>query len=132
MSMKSEKGIPAGAPVSPVEGGRSPTGTGETGGEFKRFFAKHKMQAVLRLLRGEPLELLSRDLGVTASTLSAWREIFLAAGRQGFKKKTPAQEAEAKRLNAKIGEQAMEIELLRDKITRMEEKNPLALRRSRL
>jgi hypothetical protein len=29
---------------------------------------------VLRLLRGEDLETLSRELGVTAATLSGWRE----------------------------------------------------------
>ncbi len=32
-----------------------------------------KQAAVLRLLRGEDLEALSRELGVTAATLSRWR-----------------------------------------------------------
>lgn len=117
------------APVSPAQGGRSPSGAGETGDRPKRFFPKHKMQAVLRLLRGDSLELLSRELGVTAATLTSWRETFLASGAQGFAKKTPAQEAEAKRLNTKIGEQAMEIELLREKIAALEQKRPLAFRR---
>ena len=41
----------------------------------------HKKGAVqLRLLRGEDLETVSRSLGVTAATLSGWREAFLAAG----------------------------------------------------
>jgi hypothetical protein len=35
-----------------------------------RFFAKRKAEAVLRLLRGESLELLSRELGVTAGKLN--------------------------------------------------------------
>ena len=35
-----------------------------------RFSAKRKTEAVLRLLRGEDLEALSRELGVTAATLS--------------------------------------------------------------
>jgi hypothetical protein len=35
---------------------------------------------VLRLLRGEDLETVSRGLGVTAATLSGWRDAFLAAG----------------------------------------------------
>src|ERR1017187_9202525 len=39
-----------------------------------RWSAKRKMAAVLRLLRGEDLETLSRELGVTAATLSGWRE----------------------------------------------------------
>src|SRR3954451_12917253 len=36
--------------------------------------------AVLRLLRGEDLEILSRALGVTAATLSGWQDTFVAAG----------------------------------------------------
>jgi hypothetical protein len=39
-----------------------------------------KRDAVLRLLRGEDPELLSRDLGVTAADLTGWRDDFLAAG----------------------------------------------------
>ena len=42
-----------------------------------------------------------------------------------------AEEAEYRRLNEKIGEQTMEIELLREKIRIMEAKDPLGLRRSR-
>ena len=40
---------------------------------------QRKRDAVLRLLRGEDLELVSRSLGVTAATLSGWRDAFLAA-----------------------------------------------------
>ncbi len=39
-----------------------------------------KRDAVLRLLRGEDPELVSRDLGVTAANLTGWRDDFLAAG----------------------------------------------------
>src|SRR3989441_12801091 len=38
-----------------------------------RWSAKRKAAAILRLLRGEDLETLSRELGVTAATLSDWR-----------------------------------------------------------
>jgi hypothetical protein len=48
-------------------------------GDRGLFSARRKADAVLRLLRGEDLELLSRELGVTAATLSAWRDDFLAA-----------------------------------------------------
>ena len=41
---------------------------------------QRKTAAVLRLLRGEDLETVSRGLGVTAATLSGWRDAFLAAG----------------------------------------------------
>jgi transposase-like protein len=45
-----------------------------------RWSAKRKFAAVVRLLRGEDLEMLSRELGVTAATLSGWREQFLEGG----------------------------------------------------
>lgn len=117
--------------VSPVEGGRRPTGTGETKAPPKRFWAQHKTEAVLRLLRGEDIETLSRELGVTAAKLSQWRAAFLASGADGLKKRSPAEEAEYRRLNEKIGEQTMEIELLREKIRLLEAKDPLGWRRSR-
>ncbi len=46
----------------------------------------------LRLLRGEDLELVSRELGVTAAELSGWRDTFLAGGEAALKTglRTPA------------------------------------------
>src|SRR3712207_2354347 len=49
-------------------------------GRGGRMSRQRKREAVLRLLRGEDLELISRSLGVTAATLSGWRDAFLAAG----------------------------------------------------
>jgi transposase-like protein len=43
-----------------------------------RWSAGKKTEAVLRLLRGEPLEELSRELKVEAHRLAAWRDDFLA------------------------------------------------------
>jgi len=37
-----------------------------------------KREAVIGLLRGDGLELASRELNVTAATLSNWREAFLS------------------------------------------------------
>ncbi len=45
-----------------------------------RFSAKRKREAVLRLLRGEDLDLVSREIGVTGATLAQWRESFLEGG----------------------------------------------------
>ncbi|MGQ9687405.1 MAG: transposase [Desulfobaccales bacterium] len=53
----------------------------------RRFSARLKVEIVLRLLRGEDLELLSRQLNVTAAQLSNWREQFLTAGRTVLKKR---------------------------------------------
>jgi transposase InsO family protein len=41
---------------------------------------QRKTAAVLRLLRGEDLETVSRELGVTAATLTGWHDAFLAGG----------------------------------------------------
>jgi transposase len=51
--------------------------------------ARGKQSAVLRLLRGEDLELVSRELGVTAAELSAWRDAFLAAGEASLTEAPP-------------------------------------------
>jgi hypothetical protein len=94
--------------------------------------ARRKQSAVLRLLRGEDLELVSRELGVTAAELSAWREAFLAAGEASLKSR-PAdmRDGEIGRLKEKVGELTMTTELLEGKIERTEGGRPLARRRSR-
>src|SRR4051794_32149942 len=65
--------------VGPAERARHAGGDGPTPGHRRRMSAGRKRDAVLRLLRGEDLELVSRELGVTAAELSGWREQFLAA-----------------------------------------------------
>src|SRR5437762_12930500 len=49
-------------------------------GRGGRMSRQRKSAAVLRLLRGEDLETVSRELGVTAATLTNWHDAFLAAG----------------------------------------------------
>jgi hypothetical protein len=94
--------------------------------------ARRKQSAVLRLLRGEDLELLSRELGVTAAELSAWRDAFLAAGEAALKSRpADGRDVEIGRLKAKVGELTMANELLDAKIDRLETHRPLAHRRSR-
>ena len=101
-------------------------------GRGGRMSRQRKTAAVLRLLRGEDLELVSRSLGVTAATLSGWRDEFLAGGEAALASKpTDAKTIEAERLKAKLGELMLERELLTEKITRLEAGRPLARRRSR-
>jgi hypothetical protein len=58
----------------------------ETGRSGKaRWSVKRKAQLVLKLLRGADLESLSRKYAVTAVTLSAWRDAFLAGGEATLK-----------------------------------------------
>lgn len=82
-------------------------------------------------MRGEPLEALSRELVVSAAQLSHWRDDFLAGGAQALSSRPGQGDSEAKRLNAKIGELTMANELLNEKIDRLEQNRPLALRRSK-
>ena len=49
-------------------------------GRGGRMARQRKTAAVLRLLRGEDLETVSRAFGVTAAALTTWRDAFLAAG----------------------------------------------------
>ena len=97
-----------------------------------RMSAKRKQSAVLRLLRGEDLELVSRDLGVTAAELSGWRDAFLAAGEAALKTRpADGRDVAIGRLKAKVGELTMANELLDAKIDHLETRRPLARRRSR-
>jgi transposase len=101
-------------------------------GRGGRMSRQRKLAAVLRLLRGEDLELVSRSLGVTAATLSSWRDEFLAGGEAALATKpTDAKVLEAERLKAKLGELMLERELLNEKIAILEAGRPLARRRPR-
>ena len=94
--------------------------------------AKRKLRAVSRLLRGEPLELVARELNVTAARLSEWRERALLAAEAALKERErDDRDNEIARLKGKVGEMTMETELLREKIARLEAGAPLARRRSR-
>src|ERR671915_1671382 len=94
--------------------------------ERGRFSSPRKTAAVLRLLRGEDLELLSRELGVTAAELSGWRDQFLAGGEASLKSRpADARDAEIDRLQAKVGELTMTTELLESEIERLETHRPL-------
>lgn len=110
-------------------------GGGEAeGGEARprRFSAQRKLEAVQRLLRGEPLEEVSRALNVPAARLSEWRDKALSGALSAMKERErDARDDEIARLKAKVGESMMSIELLQEKIARLEAKRPLARRRSK-
>ena len=97
-----------------------------------RFSVKKKSEAVLRLMRGESLDIVSRDLGVTAAILSEWRDQF-HAGAQAALRSRPSDERDEnlRDLLAKVGALTMDNELLQEKIDRLETHRPLAHRRSR-
>ena len=101
-------------------------------GRGGRMSRQRKRDAVLRLLRGEDLETVSRALGVTAATLSGWRDAFLVAGEASLTTRpTDGEALESERLKARLAEMLLERELLEAKITALETGRPLARRRSR-
>ena len=70
----------------------------------RRFTAKKKQEIVLRLLKGEALELISREISVPAAILNEWRETFLTSGFNGLKTKPKDDRDERiKELERKIG-----------------------------
>ena len=134
-----------GAADGPVvsEGGRSPStlspgqgapsaGSGTTLGPLapgQRWSVARKREVVLRLMRGESAELLSRELGMPIVGLEQWRRKAEAA-LEGALKEREADPADGQLAAAmqRIGELGMEVELLRARIDRP---GPLARRRSR-
>ena len=136
-----ERADVASAPVV-SEGGRSPStlSTGSPGmmenpstvgplGPGQRWSVARKREVVFRLLRGESVELLSRELGVPIYKLEQWREKADAAldGALKERENDPAS-GELAAAMQRIGELSMEVELLRARIGRS---GPLARRRSR-
>ena len=101
-------------------------------GRGGRMSRSRKREAVLRLLRGEDLETVSRALGVTAATLSGWRDAFLAGGEATLATKpADAKDLELDRLKAKLGGLVLERELLAEKVAALEAGRPSARRRPR-
>ena len=97
-----------------------------------RWSAKRKTTAILRLLRGEDLETLSRELGVTAATLSGWREQSLIGMEANLKaREADVENEETQRLKSLVADLSMSNELLREKIHHREAGRPLAWRRSK-
>jgi len=113
-------------------GGR-PAREAETGrGGKGRWSAQRKTGVVLELLRGADLESASRRYGVTAATLSEWRDAFLATGAEALKvRQEDLVDEQGRRMKSVIAETAMENELLRERIRRMEDEKPFLRWRSR-
>ena len=68
-----------------AEGARRATGDAAGLGRGGRLSVGRKREVVLRLLRGEDLESVSRAVGITAARASQGRDRFLAAGQASLK-----------------------------------------------
>ena len=119
------EGVALGSP----KGARRATG-GAPGAaiEVKRWSAGRKKEVVLRLLRNESVDDISREVSVPIYKLEQWHDRALAGIDAGLKERENdpvlAQLDEAKR---RIGELVMENEILRKE---RQAKRPLVVRRS--
>ena len=81
----------------------------------ERWSAQRKVEVVLRLLRGEDLGEVSREVQVSPPELEEWRRVFLETGQQGLKRRgRDPGERELIRTRAKLGEMTMRMELARE------------------
>ncbi len=126
--MLNESKVGGVAPGS-LEGARSATG-GEPGAaaEVKRWSAGRKKGVVLRLLRGEPADAISREVSVPIYKLEHWRDRALAGIDAGLKEReNDPVERQLMDANRRIGELVMEVEILQKE---RRAKHPLVGRRS--
>jgi transposase len=103
------------------------------GKSIQRWSAARKRDVVLRLLRGESVEAVSRQIGIEPYRLDQWRERALAALDSALKER-PEDDPLQAGLGAaykRLGELGMENELLREKIARLEGGMPFHRARSR-
>src|SRR5256712_12038194 len=77
----------------------------------ERWSVQRKTELVLRLLRGEALDVISRESQVPAHELEAWKRGFLEQGARGLKTRSEPEERELTLAHAKIGELMMRREL---------------------
>ena len=102
MEKKSRK--PATAPIEQ-------SGAGEGAELPERWSVQRKTELVLRLLRGEALDAVSRESQIPAHELESWRRVFLETGTRGLKTRAEPEERDLTLARAKIGELMMRLEL---------------------
>jgi hypothetical protein len=82
----------------------------------ERWSVPRKTELVLRLVRGEALDAVSRESQVPAHELERWQRIFVEQGKRGLRTKAEPEERELILARAKIGELMMRLELAEDLI----------------
>ena len=119
----------------PKNNPKLPTDSGEKAGPkvIQRWSATRKREVVLRLLRGESLDLISREIGIEVYRLEHWRNKALAAMDAGLKERADDDPVQAglDAAHKRVGELSMEVELLRARIGRLEAGTPFHRARSR-
>ena len=107
-------------------------GAGAAEGPPKRWSSRRKADVVRRLIAGETLEALSREMNVPVHKLAQWRDQANQALESAFSSRdTDPRDAQIRCLTSKIGQMTMEAKQHEEKIARLEDGHPSAIRRSR-
>ena len=77
----------------------------------ERWSVPRKQAVVLRLLRGDSLDQVSRETQIPAHELETWQRRFLEGGQRGLRTKGDPEERELTLAKAKLGELMMRLEL---------------------
>ena len=78
----------------------------------ERWSAQRKTEIVLRVIRGDAIDDVARAIQVPVHEVEEWRRVFLEGGQQGLKRRgLDPEERELRRLQAKIGDMTMRLEL---------------------
>ncbi len=86
---------------------------------IKRWTATRKMEVVLRHMRGESLDDLSREVGVAASQIEEWHQAAINGIEDSLRSRTGHPlEAELDLAKKRIGELSMDNELLKERSRR--------------
>jgi len=101
MGTKRQKGKASEVGAQPTEGSELP----------ERWSTARKCELVMRLLRGEGLDAVSRESQVPAHELESWKRSFLETGARGLRSRAEPEERELTLARAKIGELMMRLEL---------------------
>lgn len=117
------------------EGARRATGDSPVGARSvvalapgQRWSVGRKREVVLRLLRGESVDAMSREVGVEVYRLEEWKQRAMSGIDTSLREReSSAEQAELDAAMKRIGELSMENELLRERCRRT---GPLGLRRS--
>ena len=122
-----------------TEEGRSPTGVTPGGGSVisgplengQRWTIARKREVAIRVMRGESIEMLSRELGVESYRIQEWYERALAGLDAGLRERGgDPLEDQLKRAHALVGELTMMNELYQERLRRIEHR-PFDPKRSR-
>ena len=105
-----------GKPHKAKSGGSEPTSGAPAEELPERWSVQRKTELVVRLVRGESLEAVSRENQVPAHEIERWQRIFVEQGKRGLRTKAEPEERELILARAKIGELMMRLELAEDLI----------------